>query len=60
MDNAPAAFDIRNKLLGAGGANLQYMRNETGAMVTLRGKGSGFIEASSGTESLEPLHFYIE
>lgn len=60
MDNAPVSFDLRNKLLGAGGTNLQYMRNETGAMVTLRGKGSGFIEPTTGTESHEPLHFYIE
>lgn len=33
--------------------------NETGAIVTLRGRGSGFIDAN-GQESLEPLHLYVE
>lgn len=31
----------------------------TGALVTLRGHGSGFIE-SNGKESTEPLHILVE
>jgi hypothetical protein len=60
LEHAPPTFDLRNKLIGQGGANLHYIRNETGAMVTLRGKGSGFIEPTTGTESMEPLHLCVE
>ncbi|KAJ9595034.1 hypothetical protein L9F63_013662, partial [Diploptera punctata] len=59
LEHAPPSFDLRNKLIGLGGANLHYIRNETGAMVTLRGKGSGFVEPTTGSESLEPLHLCV-
>ncbi len=57
--NAPATFNLREKILGEQNANLEYIANETKANVYLRGKGSGFIE-SNGVESSEPLHLYIE
>lgn len=60
LDHAPAAFDLRLQLIGAGGANLHYIRNETGAIATLRGRGSMFIDPALGTESPEPMHLYIE
>lgn len=60
LDHAPAAFDLRGQLIGAGGANLHYIRNETGAIATLRGRGSLFIDPAIGTESPEPMHLYIE
>lgn len=60
LDHAPAAFDLRAQLIGAGGANLNYIRNETGAIATLRGRGSLFIDQISGIESSEPMHLYIE
>lgn len=34
--------------------------NETGATVTLRGRGSLFIDPQLGHESREPLHLFIE
>lgn len=60
LDHAPAAFDLRAQLIGAGGANLNYIRTETGAIATLRGRGSLFTDPNSGIESAEPLHLYIE
>lgn len=60
LDHAPAAFDLRGQLIGTGGANLNYIRNETGANATLRGRGSMFIDPAMGTESQEPMHLYIE
>lgn len=60
LDHAPAAFDLRGQLLGSNGANLNYIRNETGANPTLRGRGSMFIDPVLGAESQEPLHLYIE
>lgn len=58
--NAPPAFNLRQKILGDQNTNLQYIVNETKANVTLRGRGSGFIEPSLGVESSEPIHLYIE
>ncbi|XP_026471224.1 uncharacterized protein LOC113385118 isoform X2 [Ctenocephalides felis] len=60
LDHAPPAFDLRGRIIGQGGTNLEYIRTETGAVVTLRGRGSLFTESASGTESPEPLHFFIE
>lgn len=60
IENAPQSFDLRGRIIGTGGANLLYIRGETGANVTLRGRGSQFVDPSLGTESPEPLHLYIE
>lgn len=58
--NAPVEFQLRQKILGENnGANLHYIVNETKANISLRGRGSGFIE-QNGTESNEPLHFLVE
>ncbi|XP_073971990.1 uncharacterized protein isoform X17 [Rhodnius prolixus] len=59
LEAAPPSFDVRGKVLGPGGANLLYITKETGAVVTLRGKDSGYIEAN-GHESIEPLHICVE
>ncbi|KAK0181236.1 hypothetical protein PV327_003537 [Microctonus hyperodae] len=60
IENAPQGFDLRGRIIGAGGANLLYIRGETGATVTLRGRGSQFMDPVLGAESPEPLHLYIE
>ncbi|XP_066590962.1 uncharacterized protein [Prorops nasuta] len=60
IENAPQGFDLRSRIIGPGGANLLYIRGETGADVTLKGRGSRFIDPVLGTESPEPLHLYIE
>lgn len=60
LDHAPPAFDLRTQIIGVGGANLIYIRNETGAVATLRGRGSMFIDPALGIESPEPMHLYIE
>lgn len=60
LDHAPHAFDLRTQIIGVGGANLIYIRNETGAVATLRGRGSMFIDPALGIESPEPMHLYIE
>lgn len=60
LDHAPANFDLKNRIVGSNGTNLNYIRNETGAMVTLRGRSSMFIDPNTGTESNEPLHLFID
>lgn len=60
IENAPQGFDLRGRIIGANDANLLYIRGETGANITLRGRGSQFVDPILGIESLEPLHLYIE
>ena len=60
IENPPQGFDLRGRIIGPGGANLMYIRGETGSNVSLRGRGSQFIDPSTGVESSEPLHLCIE
>lgn len=60
IENSPQGFELRGRIIGAGGSNLLYIRGETGATVTLRGRGSQFVETATGTEAPEPLHLFIE
>lgn len=52
-------FNTKTKLIGIQGANVKHINRETGARLQLRGKGSGFIEQTSGTEAFEPMFFHI-
>lgn len=47
LDNAPAAFDIKGRLLGPNATNLEYIRTETGVLAVLKG------------DKLEPLHLAL-
>ncbi|XP_052892990.1 uncharacterized protein LOC128300824 isoform X2 [Anopheles moucheti] len=60
LDHAPPAFNVRSRVLGDGGTNLNYIRTETGAIVTLRGRGSMNLEPQTMQEAPEPLHLFIE
>ena len=60
LDHAPPDFNLRGRIIGDGGTNLNYIRAETGANVSLRGMGSLFIDPSIGTEQPEPMHLFVE
>lgn len=60
LDHAPPNFNLRSRIIGDGGANLHYIRTETNAMATLRGRGSLFVDPALGTESSDLLHLFIE
>ncbi|CEI95693.1 hypothetical protein RMCBS344292_09872 [Rhizopus microsporus] len=52
-------FNLRAKIVGPQGAFVKHIVQETGARVQLKGKGSGFIDATTGKESEEELHVHI-
>ncbi|CAG8628546.1 5149_t:CDS:2, partial [Ambispora leptoticha] len=52
-------FNARAKIVGPQGAFVKHIQQETGAKVQLKGRGSGYIEPTSGTEAFEPLHIHI-
>ncbi|XP_041981073.1 mucin-5AC-like isoform X2 [Aricia agestis] len=47
LDNAPAAFDIKSRILGPNGTNLEYIRSETGVVAVLK------------NDKFEPLHLAL-
>jgi len=62
------AFNVRQRILGAGGTNLKRITThccgsgqpqDYGLKMRLRGAGSGFKEHESGAESLEPLQLNL-
>ncbi|XP_039258077.2 KH homology domain-containing protein 4-like [Styela clava] len=59
LDNIPDNFDLKNKLIGPNYRNFTFIANQTGAKVILRGKGSGFIEPTSGREAFESMYAFI-
>uniref|UniRef100_A0A2C9LCK7 KH homology domain-containing protein 4 n=1 Tax=Biomphalaria glabrata TaxID=6526 RepID=A0A2C9LCK7_BIOGL len=59
LEHAPPNFDTKNKILGPGGSFLLHIQSETGAAVSLRGKGSGMANMT-GLDSIEPMHVHLE
>ena len=59
MDYCVPEFDLKTKLIGVNYTNFNFVANSTGAKVILRGKGSGFIEPTSGREAFESMYVFI-
>lgn len=59
IDVFPSIFRMKSKILGEKSENVEYILNETGSVITLRGKGSGFLEGKNSKESDDPLHVHV-
>lgn len=53
-------FRMKSKLLGENGENIKYIEKETGAVISLRGKGSGYPERPGDGELTERLHILVK
>ncbi|KJR83902.1 KH domain containing protein [Sporothrix schenckii 1099-18] len=58
LDPIPG-FNLRAQVVGHGGAYVKHIQQETGCRVQIKGRGSGFIESSTGRESDEPMYLHV-
>jgi hypothetical protein len=58
MENVPG-FNLRAQVVGQGGAYVKHIQQETGCRVQIKGRGSGFLEHSTGQESDEPMYLHV-
>ncbi|KAF2677251.1 hypothetical protein K458DRAFT_491984 [Lentithecium fluviatile CBS 122367] len=54
-----SGFNLRAQVVGRGGDNVKYIQQETGCKVQIKGRGSGFMESSTGQESEDPMYLHI-
>lgn len=52
-------FNLRAQVVGHGGAYVKHIQQETGCRVQIKGRGSGYIEASTGQESDDDMYLHV-
>ena len=58
MENVPG-FNLRAQVVGQGGQYVKHIQTTTGCRVQIKGRGSGFMEHSTGQESDEPMYLHV-
>lgn len=52
-------FNLRAQVVGHGGAYVKHIQQETGCRVQIKGRGSGYLELSTGRESDEDMFLHV-
>ncbi|KAJ4307099.1 hypothetical protein N0V88_000475 [Collariella sp. IMI 366227] len=52
-------FNLRAQVVGHGGTYVKHIQQETGCRVQIKGRGSGYMEASTGRESDEEMFLHV-
>jgi hypothetical protein len=52
-------FNLRAQVVGHGGAYVKHIQQETGCRVQIKGRGSGYIESSTGQESDDDMYLHV-
>ncbi|KAK0705017.1 hypothetical protein B0H67DRAFT_368313 [Lasiosphaeris hirsuta] len=58
LESVPG-FNLRAQVVGHGGAYVKHIQQETGCRVQIKGRGSGYIEASTGRESEDDMFLHV-
>ncbi|VBB77287.1 Putative protein of unknown function [Podospora comata] len=58
LESVPG-FNLRAQVVGHGGAYVKHIQSETGCRVQIKGRGSGYIESSTGRESEEDMYLHV-
>ncbi|MCJ1279954.1 hypothetical protein MMC21_007779 [Puttea exsequens] len=52
-------FNLRAQVVGHGGAYVKHIQQETRCRVQIKGRGSGFMEHGTNSESDEPMYLHV-
>ncbi|KAI1825408.1 hypothetical protein F4861DRAFT_538092 [Xylaria intraflava] len=52
-------FNLRAQIVGHGGMYVKHIQQETGCRVQIKGRGSGYLEASTNRESDEDMYLHV-
>ncbi|KAK4154132.1 putative kh domain-protein [Chaetomidium leptoderma] len=58
LESVPG-FNLRAQVVGHGGAYVKHIQQETTCRVQIKGRGSGYMEASTGRESDEDMFLHV-
>ncbi|KAI0009280.1 hypothetical protein F4779DRAFT_582817 [Xylariaceae sp. FL0662B] len=52
-------FNLRAQVVGHGGSYVKHIQQETGCRVQIKGRGSGYLEASTNRESDDDMYLHV-
>ncbi len=58
MESLPG-FNLRAQVVGQSGRYVKHIQQETGCRVQIKGRGSGYLEVSTGRESDEDMFLHV-